>query len=114
MEVYRVEEYKVYNEITLENSHLDSVQLEHYMDEGCSCRACNIKRMEVSIKIMNGLSVTDRITHMEANKEYTTQKAVHLIKVNKMMQHNRPTHRPIKGKDFHKEMVNIVKRKQVY
>ncbi len=92
------------------------MQLEHYMDEGCSCRACNIKRMEVSIKIMNGLLVDDRITHMEANKEYTTQKAVHLIKVNKMIQQqkNRSTQRPIKGKDFHKEMVNIVKRKQAY
>ena len=106
----------MYNEVTLENSNLDSVQLEHYMDEGCSCRACNIKRMEVSIKIMKGLLVDDRITHMEANKEYTTQKAVHLIKVNKMIQEQkkRSTQRPIKGKDFHKEMVNIVKRKQVY
>jgi hypothetical protein len=110
---YTVEQYKVYNDITLENSHLDCVQLEHYMDEGCSCRACNIKRREVSIKIVNGLSVTDRITHMEANKEYNTQKAVQLIKVNKMIQQNNKTsQRLVKGKDFNKEMTNIVKRKQ--
>jgi hypothetical protein len=65
---------------------------------------------------MNGFSVTDRITHMEANKEYTTQKAVHLIKVNKMIQqqqqNNKTVQRQVKGKDFHKEMTNIVKRKQ--
>jgi hypothetical protein len=113
---YTDEQYRVYNEITLENSHLDCVQLEHYMDEGCSCMACNIKRRAVSIKIMNGVSVTDRITHIEANKEYTTQKAVHLIKVNKMIQqqqqNNKTVQRQVKGKDFHKEMTNIVKRKQ--
>jgi hypothetical protein len=53
---------------------------------------------------------------MEANKEYTTQKAVQLIKVNKMMQqqqqNNKTVQRQVKGKDFHKEMTNIVKRKQ--
>jgi hypothetical protein len=112
-EPYTVEQYIVYNEITLENCHLDCVQLEHYMDEGCSCRACNMKRRSVSIKILNGVSVTDRITHDEANKEYATQKAVHLIKVNKMIQEkNKTTNNNTKGKDFHKEMVNIVKRKQ--
>ena len=112
VEPYTVEQYFVYNEITLENCHLDCVQLEHYMDEGCSCRACNMKRRSVSIKILNGISVTDRITHDEANKEYATQKAVHLIKVNKMIQEkNKTINNNTKGKNFHKEMVNIVKRK---
>jgi hypothetical protein len=98
----------------MENSHLDCVQLEHYMDEGCSCKACNVKRRNVSLKIMNGVLVTDKIIHDEANKEYATQKAVQLIKVNKMIQDRNKTKNNTKGKDFHKEMVNIVKRKQMY
>ena len=114
IESYTNEQYNVYNEITMENSHLDCVQLEHYMDEGCSCKACNVKRRNVSLKIMNGVLVTDKIIHDEANKEYATQKAVQLIKVNKMIQDRNKTKNNTKGKDFHKEMVNIVKRKQMY
>jgi hypothetical protein len=63
---------------------------------------------------MNGVLVTDKIIHDEANKEYATQKAVQLIKVNKMIQDRNKTKNNTKGKDFHKEMVNIVKRKQMY
>jgi hypothetical protein len=112
---YTPEQYNVYNEITLSNCHLDCVQLEHYMDEGCSCKACNIKRRNISIQIMNGVSVTDRIIHDEANKEYATQKAVQLIKVNKMIQeNNKNINNNVKGRAFHKEMVNIVKRKTMY
>lgn len=114
IETYTNDQYAVYNEITMENCHLDCVQLEHYMDEGCSCKACNVKRRNVSIKIMNGILVTDKIIHDEANKEYATQKAVQLIKVNKMIQDRNKTKNTTKGKDFHKEMVNIVKRKQMY
>jgi hypothetical protein len=85
------------------------------MDEGCSCKACNIKRRNISIQIMNGVSVTDRIIHDEANKEYATQKAVQLIKVNKMIQeNNKNINNNVKGRAFHKEMVNIVKRKTMY
>jgi hypothetical protein len=31
---YTVDQYKMYEELTLENAHIDYIQLNHYMDEG--------------------------------------------------------------------------------
>ena len=48
---YSFEQYKLYEEITIENSHLDIIQLDHYFDEGCVCKACSIKRVETTVKL---------------------------------------------------------------
>ena len=66
---YTINEYKLYEEISLENSHIDYIQSNHYIDEGCLCKACSLKRIEISNKIINGIIVNERIMHIEARNE---------------------------------------------
>lgn len=33
---YTLEQYNLYEEISIENSHIDFIQIDHYMDEGCT------------------------------------------------------------------------------
>ena len=106
---YTLEQYKVYNEITLENIRFDNIQLDHYMDEGCSCKACSIKRAEIASKIMRGFFTNEKIIHSEARTELV-QKRVERAK--KIKEANRNTPQQIRGKDFKREMSNVVKGKR--
>lgn len=68
---YTDQQYKLYQQITMENSHLDFIQSNHYIDEGCRCMPCNTKRKEIAQKVMKGLPVSDvdTIRHRKAKKE---------------------------------------------
>jgi hypothetical protein len=105
---YTIEEYKIYEEITIENAHIDYIQLNHYMDEGCSCKACDIKRSVVSNKIMRGipLSNDDQIKHEEAKHQLIVKRVNVVNKINDAIK-NIPL-RPKRGKNFKEDMTNIV------
>ena len=102
---YTENEYKMYEELTIENAHLDYIQVNHYIDEGCLCKACFIKRQKMSLDILHGKQITDRLVHIEAKNELMTKR---VEKANKINASIRPV---IKGgrKDFKGEMSNIVR-----
>jgi hypothetical protein len=77
---YTFEEYKLYETISIENMHNDEVQLEHYFDEGCVCKACCLKRQETIYKIEKGIEVTNRIVHNNAKNEYMNKRINSIIK----------------------------------
>ena len=104
---YSLEEYKLYESIMLENAHLDYVQQEHYMDEGCICKACNIKRITISNNILRGITVTERVQHNKAKTELISKCVDQVNKINDTIQ-NIP--KKVNGKDFKRTMSNIVKR----
>jgi hypothetical protein len=103
---YTLEQYKVYNEITLENTYFDNIQLEHYIDEGCGCKACSLKRLEISSKIIKGIYTNEKIIHSEARTELVQKRVYCANKINEVI---RNTPRQVKGKDFKREMSNVVK-----
>jgi len=105
---YTQSEYKIYEELTIENAHLDYIQVNHYIDEGCLCKACFIKRQQMSLDILHGKQITDRLVHIEAKNELMTKR---VEKANKINASIRPV---IKGarKDFKGEMANIVRNKR--
>ena len=103
---YTLEQYKVYNEITLENTYFDNIQLEHYIDEGCGCKACSLKRLEISSKIIKGIYTNEKIIHSEARTELVQKRVYRANKINEVI---RNTPRQVKGKDFKREMSNVVK-----
>lgn len=70
VEVYTANEYKLYETITLENSHVDYIQLDHYLDEGCCCNACKIKRNSVANRLLRGQHVSEKILHDEAKTDF--------------------------------------------
>jgi hypothetical protein len=100
---YTLEEYKMYEELTIENSHMDYIQLDHYMDEGCLCDACNSKRSLIANQLLNGKVVRDHIHHLEANKEFYSKRIIQAAKIKKNI-----IQVQIKSKNFKQDMKNIV------
>jgi len=82
---YTFEQYKFYEEITIENAHIDYIQIDHYMDEGCKCKACSIKRKEISLKLLNGKHISERIFHTEAKSELIQKRADKINRINNLI-----------------------------
>ena len=104
-ESYNYDQYKLYEQITIENSHMDTIQSDHYFDEGCSCKACNIKRFETVSKIMRGIEVTERIVHNDAKTELIQKRVINANKINKMVQ---TLPNKTRCKDFKRDMTSVV------
>jgi hypothetical protein len=107
---YTLEQYNLYQEITIENSHFDHVQFDHYMDEGCVCNACKLKRAEMASKIMRNIHISDRLVHTEARIEFLEKRVVQVNRINQVI-HN--ISKKVRGKDFKKDMSNIVRGKRI-
>ena len=56
-------EYQLYIKISLENQVYDNVQHEHYIDNGCSCKACSLKRKQLYCRALKGEVINDKIIH---------------------------------------------------
>jgi len=105
-ESYTYEEYKIYENITIENCHTDKIQLDHYFDEGCKCKACSIKRLETISKILRGVEVKNRIVHTEAKSELIQKRVISANKINHFInQQKNPS-----GKNFKNEMKLVISK----
>ena len=106
---YTLEQYQLYEELTIENSHIDTIQLHHYFDEGCTCKACSIKRNDTKIKILKGNNVKDRIIHNNAKSELIQQRVIRANKINHAI-----SKLPVKtkGKNFKQDLISIVSKKR--
>lgn len=105
---YNEEQYKMYEDLTLENSHIDFIQTEHYMDEGCGCKACSLKRTLIVSKILSGIEVNDRIVHDIAKRDLLKNR---IYKMNIINRRNSLINRGNGAKDFGSDMKNVVKGK---
>ena len=90
---YTLEQYKVYQDISLENCHTDKVDLHHYIDDGCSCKACIIKRNKIKQHILNKTYNGEKIYHVEAKKELIGKRLSQLKQLNNIIHKNKVTHR---------------------
>jgi hypothetical protein len=63
-------EYQLYLSITIANQHYDKIEINHYIDNGCSCKACSEKRYELLLSVKNGKRITDKIIHEECVSVY--------------------------------------------
>lgn len=72
---YSAEEYRLYVSITMENMHVNCVQLNHYFDNGCLCASCFSKRRKVATLLLKGLPVQneDRIVHTISTRNSVKQ-----------------------------------------
>lgn len=104
---YTKDQYKMYEELTLENSHLDFIQKNHYMDEGCKCKACSVKRKLIVSKILSGNEIGERIVHDIAKQEFLKNRVDKMNIVTHSLINNR-------GRDFAKDMKNVVNGKIKY
>lgn len=65
------DEYKMYEELCLDNQHIIDVQYDHYLDNGCYCSNCSIKREILKNKIKSGktIEISDKILHVNPSKK---------------------------------------------
>jgi len=62
---YNESEYNLYEKISIENMSYSNIQLEHYIDNGCLCKLCSVKRDELLQKHKCGQVVNEKINHNE-------------------------------------------------
>ena len=83
---YTVSEYQFYKQLYLENQYYNYIQTEHYIDSGCFCKACFIKRTQLFHKAKKGEKINEKIIHSEAVKEIIQQKANQINEFNKKIE----------------------------
>jgi hypothetical protein len=110
---YTSNEYKMYEDLTLENSHIDFIQLDHYMDEGCRCKACSFKRKNIVNRILKGLIVNDRVIHDVAKSELIKNRIEKIDIFNQSLAKTKVTITK-SGKNFVGDMKNVVAGKFKY
>jgi hypothetical protein len=67
------EEYNFYLQISKENQWQYIIQKDHYLDFGCVCYHCIIKRREIKDALKRGEHVSTRIVHDEIIQEKQTK-----------------------------------------
>jgi hypothetical protein len=79
---YSDSEYKIYLNICLENQWNIVIDTNHYLDEGCTCRACCKQRRIIVVKARRGEPPKEKLTHALATqkwKEFAKEYATAII-----------------------------------
>ena len=67
---YSQSEYKIYLNICLENQWDTSIDTAHYLDDGCTCRACCKQRRIIIVKARRGEPPKEKLTHSLAIQKW--------------------------------------------
>ena len=62
---YTLQEYTFYMQLCLENKHINDIQYEHYIDNGCGCKLCSIERRKIFCKVKKGEKILNKIVHRQ-------------------------------------------------
>jgi hypothetical protein len=62
---YTEVEYLFYSNLNLENQIYSDLQSEHYIDNGCLCNGCSLKRRNIFEKAKKGIIINEKINHTE-------------------------------------------------
>ena len=67
VDTYTPEQYNFYYQLCIENHFYSDMQREHYLDSGCVCMPCRIKRKSILDKIVKRIPLdeNDKIKHYE-------------------------------------------------
>ena len=66
---YSNSEYIFYVNLNLENQFYNDVQIEHYIDNGCLCKGCSLKRKEIFEMAKKGIIIKEKINHTQIINE---------------------------------------------
>jgi len=84
---YSDNEFKFYINLCLENQYINDIEINHYIDNGCFCKYCTIKRRDIYFKAKNGQTHFEKIIHQEVINEEKQKTSKKIIK--KIMQRNK-------------------------
>jgi hypothetical protein len=74
---YTDDEYKFYVNLYLENQYINDIQIEHYIDNGCFCKYCSVRRRDILLKSKNGETRFEKIIH----KDVIIEEKINKIKI---------------------------------
>jgi hypothetical protein len=80
---YTSDEFKFYMQLCLENQYINDIQVEHYIDNGCFCKYCSLKRHDIYFKAKNGEKKFDKIIHTEIIEQERNKIITKLINTTK-------------------------------
>jgi len=92
---YTRSEFVFYMQICFENQYINDVQIEHYIDNGCFCKFCSLKRRDIYFRCKNGETKFDKIIHTEVIHEVKQERTkkisqfIHSKNTNKKYSHNK-------------------------
>ena len=66
---YTKSEFTFYMQLCLENQYINDLQIEHYIDNGCFCKYCSLKRRDIYFKAKKGETIFEKIIHTEVINE---------------------------------------------
>lgn len=83
---YTDSEYNFYVKLNLENQIYNDLQSEHYIDNGCLCKGCSVKRKIIFEKAKKNIQIKEKIIHTENNKINKTimKPKINIISLQKM------------------------------
>ena len=67
--------------MSLENQYYNDIQFDHYIDNGCFCKNCSLKRKDIYFRALNNEKVTEKIIHREIVAEKIKEKSVRNINI---------------------------------
>jgi len=94
---YTESEYAFYVNLNLENQIYPDLQSEHYIDNGCLCKSCSLKRKEIFEKAKKGITIKEKIIHNENANKTTVNINSNKIKMNQVLNINSSPSQKIKG-----------------
>jgi hypothetical protein len=107
---YTKNEYNFYISICLENQFYGDIQPEHYLDSGCKCRCCSLKRKEIFFKAKRGEIIKEKIRHIEAVKENITKKNHNVVKIVKKLNEIAKLNKKVKSNTLSPILNNVVNK----
>ena len=79
---YTDSEYAFYENLNLENQFYNDFQSEHYIDNGCLCKGCSLKRTQIFEKAKKGIVIKEKINHTEIVNENIDNKNKIIDRIN--------------------------------
>ena len=68
---YSSSEFTFYMQLCLENQYINDIQIEHYIDNGCFCNYCSLKRKDIFFRAKKGETNFEKIIHKDVINEVT-------------------------------------------
>jgi len=67
---FNLQLYESYMQISLENQIYNFIEMDHYIDNGCICNHCSLKRSDLLHKAKLGIKIKEKIIHNEIVNAY--------------------------------------------
>ena len=87
---YTTDEFRFYSRLCAENCHIDYIQNDHYIDEGCVCKPCTIERIRIRNKVLSNITLDDKLDKVHHNICITKYETIQMHQYYKRIKYVKP------------------------